>query len=57
MVLWQPNHGARRRGRPPYSYIKTLERDTGLKEHDLRAAMMNLDVWAAITVRESRILK
>ena len=29
LVLWQPTHGTRRCGRPPDSYIKTLERDTG----------------------------
>ena len=33
------------------SQIKTLERDTGLKQHDLRAVMMNRDVWEAITVQ------
>ena len=53
LVMWQPTHGTRRRGRPPDSYIKTLERDTGLRENDLRAAMMNRDVWKSITVRES----
>ena len=53
LVLWQPTHGNRRGGRPPDSYIKTLERDTGLRENYLRAAMMNRDVWKSITVRES----
>ena len=36
LVLWQPSNGTRRRGRPPDSYIKTLERDTGQRENDLR---------------------
>ena len=36
-----------------YVYIKTLERDTGLRENDIRAAMMNRDVWKSIIVRES----
>ena len=53
LVMWQPTHGTRRRVRPTDSYIKTLERDTGLRENDLRAAMMNRDVWKSITVRES----
>ena len=54
LVLWQLTYGTRRRGRPPDSYIKTLERDTGL-----RAAIKNRDVWKSITVREliKRILK
>ena len=55
LVLWQPTHGTRSRGRPPDSYIKTLERDTGLRENYLRAAKMNRDVWKSITVRESII--
>ena len=53
LVLWQSTHGTRRRGIPPYSYIKTMERDTGLRENDLRADMMNRDVWKSITVIES----
>ena len=51
--MWQPTHRTRRRGRPPDSYIKTLERDTGLRENDLRSAIMNRDVWKSITVWES----
>ena len=35
LVLWQPTHGTIRRGGPPDSYIKTLERNTGLRENDL----------------------
>ena len=50
VVVWQPTYGTRRRGRPPDSYIKNLERDTGLRENDLRAAMMNRDVWKSKTV-------
>ena len=53
LVLWQPTHGTRMLGRQPDSYIKTLERDTGLRENDIRADMMNRDVWKSITVRES----
>ena len=44
LVLWQPTHGTRMRGRPRNSNIKTLERDTGLRENYLRAAMMNRDI-------------
>ena len=51
--MWQLIHGTRRRGRPPDSYIKTLERDTDLRENDMPAAMVNRDVWNSITVRES----
>ena len=44
-MIWLLTHGIIRRGIPPDSYINTLERDTGLREHDLGAAMMNRDVW------------
>ena len=52
LVVWQPTHGTRRHERPPDSY-NNLERDTGLREINLQADMMNCDVWKSITVRKS----
>ena len=51
-------HGTRRHERPPDSYINNLERDTGLREINLQADIMNRDVWKSIkwmsgTVMES----
>ena len=56
LVMWQPTHGTRRRGRPPDSYIKTLERDTGLRENyllQLYLYLMNRNIWKSIIVLKS----
>ena len=58
LVVWQSTHGTRRHERPPDSYINNLERDTGLREINLQADIMNRDVWKSIkwmsgTVMES----
>ena len=36
LVLWEPTHGTRRRGRPPESYIRNLEHETGIPASDIR---------------------
>ena len=51
LVLCEPNHGARRRGRPPESYIRNLECETGIPASEMKVAMMNRDVWRTFTVR------
>ena len=51
--MWQPTHGTRRHGRPPDSYINNLEGDTGLREINPQADIMNRDIWKSITVMES----
>ena len=56
-LLWEPTHGTRRQGRPPDSYIRNLERKTGIPESEMRVAMMNRDVWRTFTVRETTIPK
>jgi len=48
LVLWAPTHGTRRRGRPPETYVKTLERDTGLKADELRGLMLDRDEWKKV---------
>ena len=45
LVLWEPTHGTRRRGRPPESYIRNLENETGIPSSEMRVAMMNRAVW------------
>ena len=57
LVLWEPTHGTRRRGRPPESYIRNLERETGIPASEMRVAMMNRAVWRTFTVRETTIPK
>ena len=31
LVIWEPTHGIRIYGKPPESYIRTLERDTDIQ--------------------------
>ena len=40
LVLWEPTHGHRGRGRPNTTYIDTLKRDTGAFEASEIAALM-----------------
>jgi hypothetical protein len=45
-VLWLPNHGKRKVGRPKRNLINQLERDTGLEDVvELRSAMSNREIW------------
>ena len=37
--------------RPNLTYIDLLKQDTGLKEPDIKTAMLDRSVWRAITVR------
>ena len=48
VILWEPKHGHRRRGRPPANFIDTLKRDAGIDEtRELAALMENRDLWTA----------
>ena len=44
LVLWEPIHGRRGRGRPHSTYIDTLKRDTGLSDvFEIRSLMGDRD--------------
>ena len=46
LVLWQPLHGYRKRGRRAVNYIDTLKEGTGLESTDeLKTAMMDRKSW------------
>ena len=45
LLLWQPSHGKRFRGRPPLTYIDQLVKDTGCRTEELPAAMNERDKW------------
>ena len=46
VVLWEPAHGHRGRGRPRTNYVETLKRDTGASNTSELAAMMaDRTVW------------
>ena len=53
IVLWEPNHVTRRRGMPPESYIRNIERETDILASEKKVAMMNRGVWRTFTVRET----
>ena len=49
LILWEPNHGTLRRGRPRATYVDTLKRDTGTTNtHDLASMMEDRDVWRSM---------
>ena len=48
LVLWEPTHGTRRRGKPPESYIRNLDRETGIPASEMRVSMMNRAVWRTL---------
>ena len=51
LLLWEPTHGERKRGRPMHSFIKTLKKDTGMEKEELQTCMQDRKIWRAITVR------
>ena len=46
VVLWEPTHGQRSRGRPRTTFVDTLKKDTGaISTTELAALMSDRDVW------------
>ena len=45
LLLWLPNHGKRRVGRPAITNIDQLCRDTGCLPNDLPALLQDRDEW------------
>ena len=45
LLLWEPKHGARKRGRPAATYIDQLRNDTGLSIAELKSTMENRKEW------------
>jgi hypothetical protein len=55
LILWEPKHGTRSRGRPTATYVDTLKRDTGLSNtNEIRTLMEDRDQWRA-AIRNSRV--
>ena len=48
LVLWEPTHGRRGRGRPSATFIDTLKRDLGTDDKlELEVCMTNQEDWRA----------
>ena len=45
LLLWEPKHGARKRGRPALTYVDQLQNDTGLSIVELKNIMENWREW------------
>ena len=46
LILWEPTHGRRARGRPPITFIETLKRDTGLSSSsEIQTLMEDRELW------------
>ena len=46
LILWEPTHGQRRRGRPRTTFVDQLKRDTGTTTTGELAAMMkDRKIW------------
>ena len=46
LILWEPSHGHRGRGRPKANYVDTLKRDTGATNvKELASLMEDRAVW------------
>ena len=46
LILWEPTHGHRRRGRPAMTFVDTLKRDTGASEtSELATLMADRRIW------------
>ena len=45
LLLWEPKHGARKRGRPVTTYVDQLRNDTGLSIAELKNIMGNRNEW------------
>ncbi len=45
VILWQPTHGQKSRGRPPTTYVDLLTKDTGLRVEELATAMLDRRQW------------
>ncbi len=45
VILWQPSHGQKSRGRPLTTYVDLLMRDTGLRVEELATTMVDRGLW------------
>ena len=51
LVLWEPTHGTKSRGRRQLTYVDTLRRDTGLTAGEIGTCMQAREEWRSIISR------
>ena len=55
LLLWEPQHGHRGRGRPHLTYVDILRRDTGLSDSgEIKQLMLNRQLWRQIIAARTR---
>ena len=54
LLLWEPKHGARKRGRLATTYVDQLQNDTGLSIAELKRIVGNRKEWMKL-VRGVRV--
>ena len=58
LILWEPTHGQRGRGRPKMTYVDQLKSDTGATTTGELAAMMNdRNVWRRTVDSRLRLIR
>ena len=45
LLLWEPKHGTRKRGKPATTYVYQLRNDTGLSIAELKSVIGNQKEW------------
>jgi len=45
LLLWRPNHGHSKVGKPRMTYIHQLTKDVGIPIEEIKTAMEDRDVW------------
>ena len=48
LIMWEPRHGKRRRGRPAKTFIDQLMDDTEITKEDLPGAMNAREIWRQV---------
>ena len=48
LLLWEPSHGKRSRGRPAKTFIDQLTGDTGIESDELKTVMEDRDGWKEV---------
>ena len=48
LIMWEPRHGKRHRGRPAKTFIDQLTEDAEITKEDLPGAMNAKEIWRQV---------